>query len=366
VTQDLHRAGAQRQCVELALGLHRLEGWRVEVLALEPGGALADELDEAGIARHLCSRRWRWDLFPARGIAALTRRSRHDIVHSYLFLPNFYCRIARLLHRTPVLISSLRSTGIDGRLRYAAEALMAPLCDAIIANSDAGSRGIVALGVSPRRVFVVRNGLDLSRFEKAAATQPEAGDKVRLLGMIAQMEPRKDHLGLVEAYSKLRLRFPHARLVLAGDGSRRLAVETRIRQLGLEGEVMLLGTVDRPEQVLETLDIYIQASAREEGTSNSILEAMAAGRPVVATDVGGNREVVRHGVTGLIVPPHDPEALASALSEMLADPGRCRRMGAAGATLVREQYSRQAMVDATVAVYQTVFGRESRDRVNGG
>jgi glycosyltransferase involved in cell wall biosynthesis len=243
---------------------------------------------------------------------------------------------------------------------------MAPLCDAIIANSEAGLRGIVARGVSPRRVFVVRNGLDLSRFEKAATTQPAAGETVRLLGMIAQMEPRKDHLGLVEAYAKLRTRFPQSRLVLAGDGSRRPAVETLVRQLGLEGEVRLLGTVDRPEAVLETLDLYVQASAREEGTSNSILEAMAAGRPVVATDVGGNREVVRHGVTGLIVPPHDPDALASALSEMLADPERCRRMGAAGAALMRERYSRQAMVDATVAVYQTFLGRGSGHRVSGG
>src|SRR5262249_386244 len=115
VTQDLQRAGAQRQCVELALGLHRSAEWRVEVLALEPGGALVAELDAAGIGHHVIPRRWRWDLSPAARIASHTRRGGHQIVHSYLFLPNFYCRLARLLHRTPVLISSLRSTGIDGR-----------------------------------------------------------------------------------------------------------------------------------------------------------------------------------------------------------------------------------------------------------
>lgn len=364
VTQDLHRAGAQRQCVELAIGLHRTSGWRVEVLALEPGGALADELDAAGIERHVCPRRWRWDLSPARGIANHTRRGRHDIVHSYLFLPNFYCRLARLLHRTPVLISSLRSTGIDGRLRYAAEALMAPMCDAIIANSEAGMRGLMALGVSPRRMFVVRNGLDLSRFEAVAAAAPASGDGVRVVGMIAQMEPRKDHRGLVEAFSRVRGRLPLARLVLAGDGSQRPALEDRVRQLGLEDRIAFLGTVDRPERVLETLDVYVQASAREEGTSNSILEAMAAGRPVVATDVGGNREIVRHGETGLIVPPHNPDALASALVDLLADPARCRQWGAAGAELVRQRYSRRAMVEATVAVYESVLDRTSRDRVN--
>jgi glycosyltransferase involved in cell wall biosynthesis len=93
---------------------------------------------------------------------------------------------------------------------------------------------------------------------------------------------------------------------------------------------------------------------------------MAAGRPVVATDVGGNRELVRHGETGLIVPPHDPDALASALAGLLTDPARCRRWGAAGAELARQRYSRRAMVEATVAVYESVLERKSRDRVNAG
>jgi glycosyltransferase involved in cell wall biosynthesis len=183
--------------------------------------------------------------------------------------------------------------------------------------------------------------------------------------MIAQMEPRKDHLGLVEAFSRLRRGLPGTHLILAGDGSQRAAVEALVRRLGLEDGVTFLGTVDRPEQVLEKLDVYVQASAREEGTSNSILEAMAAGRPVIATDVGGNREVVRHGETGLIVPPRNPDALASALSELLCNPARCLRMGVAGAALVRDQYSRRGMVQATVAVYQAVLERKSRNRLNG-
>ena len=144
-------------------------------------------------------------------------------------------------------------------------------------------------------------------------------------------------------------------LVLAGDGRLRPAVEEKVRCLGLGRSVVLLGTVDDPTSVYPTLDIYVQASAREEGTSNSILEAMASGLPVVATDIGGNREVVRHGETGLIVPAHDPEALRGALRELLLDPARGRRMGAAGSALVHERFSRQTMVRSTMRIYERLL-----------
>jgi glycosyltransferase involved in cell wall biosynthesis len=366
VTQDLQRAGAQRQCVELALGLARTAGYRVEVMTLEPGGALTSELENADIPIHVCPRRWRWDLLPVAAIAEQVGRGGYDVVHSFLFLPNFYTRVARLLRRPPVLISSLRSTGIDGGLRYAAEVLMAPLCDAIIANSDAGKADLMARGVSAKRIQVVRNGLDFSRFE--AATRPTRGadDGPRRLGMVAQMEGRKDHVGLVEAFARVTAQRPSTLLVLAGDGTTRPQVEERVRRLGLETSVSILGTVDRVETVLATLDIYVQASAREEGTSNSILEAMASGLPVVATDIGGNREVVQHGETGLIVPPRDPGALADALLGLLADPERCRALGAAGASLVRRCYAREVMIDTTVGVYRTLLGKSAPSGASAG
>ena len=151
-TQDLERAGAQRQCVELALGLHREPDWRVEMAAIEPDGPLGAEIRGAGIPLHPCPRRYRWDLRPARRLADLTIDGGFDLVHSFLFLPNFYARLARLRHRPRVVISSLRSTGIEGLPRYVAEVLMAPLCDLIIANSEAGRRDLVARGVSARRI----------------------------------------------------------------------------------------------------------------------------------------------------------------------------------------------------------------------
>ncbi|HZN03345.1 MAG TPA: glycosyltransferase [Candidatus Polarisedimenticolia bacterium] len=361
VTQDLQRAGAQRQCVELALGLLRA-GWKVEVACLEAGGALAAELQAAGVPIHQMPRRWRWDLSPAFGLAGLVARLDPDVVQTFLFLPNFYGRAARLLRRPRLLVSSLRSTGIEGWPRYLAEVVLAPLCDRILANSEAGRNDLVARGVAPRRVVVVRNGMRLERFDAAlaGATTP-AGCGARL-GMVAQMERRKDHIGLVEALARVRARVPEARLVLAGDGSLRQAVEERVARLGLSDSVELPGIVERPETLYAALAIYVQASAAEEGTSNSILEAMACGRPVIATDIGGNREVVEDGTTGLVVPPRDPDALARAILSLLADPGRLEAMGEAGQRAVRTRFSLDTMIRETLAAYRGVPGRAPDER----
>ncbi|HET8945732.1 MAG TPA: glycosyltransferase [Candidatus Polarisedimenticolia bacterium] len=360
VTQDLQRAGAQRQCVELAVGLKHA-GWGVAVAVLEQGGPLEAELRSAGIPLHPCPRRWRWDPGPALALARLWSRLDADVVQTFLFLPNFYGRLGRLVRRPRLLVSSLRSTGIEGWPRYAAEVLLAPLCDLILANSEAGKSDLVTRGVAPGRIVVIRNGMTFERFDAALRGAPPPEACLPRLGMVAQMERRKDHLGLVEALVRVRARLPEARLFLAGDGSLRPAIEARVRERGLAGSVEFLGTVDRPEALLTTLAIAVQASAAEEGTSNSILEAMACGRPVVATDIGGNREVVDHGRTGFIVPARDPDALARALMDLLSNPERIRSMGEAAGASVRARFSREAMIGSTIAAYREMRGRAPRD-----
>jgi len=359
VTQDLNRAGAQRQCVELAKGLARLPGWGVEVAALEAGGPLAAELAGVGIRVRAVPRGWRWDLSPAWALADLMRGGRFDILHTFLFLPNFYGRLSRLRHRPPLIVSSLRSTGIEGLPRYVAEVLMAPLCDLIVANSEAGRRDLVRRGVAARRFVVVRNGLDLGPF--AALPPLDGGPPSRpRIGMVAQMEPRKDHACLLEAFARLRATHPRALLVLAGDGSRRGRIEAAIAALGLGGSVELPGTVDRPETIYAGLDLYVQASASQEGTSNSIVEAMASARPVVATDIGGNAETVTHGATGLVVPPRDPVALAQAMAALVEDRERARTLGLAARERALGTYTRERMVAATVRVYENALAAPSR------
>jgi glycosyltransferase involved in cell wall biosynthesis len=206
-------------------------------------------------------------------------------------------------------------------------------------------------------VVIVRNGLDLAPFVEAGHQRGKATDgPLRRLGMVARLEPDKDHRTLIRAMARVVAKVPDARLILAGDGSLRSKLESWIHTEGIQDHVELPGMAERPAAIYRQLDIYVQTSAASgEGTSNSIIEAMATALPVVATDRGGNREVVQHGVTGLLVPAGDPGALFTALLSLIQDPARVLQMGEAGRAEAIARYERRTMIDATVAVYECLI-----------
>ena len=365
LTQDLDVWGAQRQLVELAKGLDRTR-YDVRVGTLEPGGPLTAELVAHGIPVIAFPRRWRWDLRPIQQLNQYLRQHSIDIIHSFMFLPNFYARFAGKLARTPAVVSSLRSSGvrIEGWHRLAIDVGTCGLCDALIANSAAGAEQYVRYGGLRSRVTVVRNGLcprpapSPAALQKAATAWGVTRFEQRI-GMVAALEPRKHQALLIDAMRTVVRQFPHAGLLLAGDGSQRPHLEHLVQSLGLGASVVFVGTI-QPDCLYPLLDVYVQASAFGEGVSNSILEAMAHGLPVVATDVGGNREVVIEGRTGHIVPPGNDSALAAALCTLLADPARRQDMGEAGRQRVRSEFDIATMVAGTGAVYDSLLQPGSR------
>jgi len=172
--------------------------------------------------------------------------------------------------------------------------------------------------------------------------------------MVGALAPRKDQELLIRAFQRIVQTRPCTGLVLAGDGTRRAQLDSLVHSLGLADRVVFLGTVN-PQALYPLLDIYVQASALGEGISNSLLEAMAHGLPTVATDVGGNAEVVVDGITGHLVPPADPNRLAAVLLDLLSDPQRRQRMGQAGRERVLTTFSIDAMVAATQNVYERLL-----------
>lgn len=232
--------------------------------------------------------------------------------------------------------------------------------------------------VSPARISRICNGVDTELFQPARqgaaairdcplsiaypASAQDASSRPRLIGTIGRMHGVKDQLTLVRAFLRLQERWPGlaecSRLVLVGDGPLRAEAQALLAQAGLAERAWLPGARDDVAAILRGLDLFVLPSLAE-GISNTILEAMASGLPVVATAVGGNPELVADGVTGTLVPSRDPDALAAALADYLEHPAKMIAHGQAGLARVRESFSLEVMVNRYLTVYQQLLHQSS-------
>jgi glycosyltransferase involved in cell wall biosynthesis len=178
-------------------------------------------------------------------------------------------------------------------------------------------------------------------------------DGVPVVGNVAALTGHKDHATLVEAMALLRRRLPEARLVVAGEGELRPALEARVRERGLEDRVVFAGFRRDLDRLLPAFSVFC-LSSHLEGLGTSLLDAMAFGLPVVATAAGGIPEAVEDGVTGRLTPPRDPAALADALADVLGDEERRRAYGAAGRRRFLERFTADHMVEETLRVLEEV------------
>lgn len=259
-----------------------------------------------------------------------------DILYSFLFHPNLVARLARRRLGGVLVVNGERSMP-GGRYSYRSvlRRWTASLADGHTAVSDAVREAMTGvLGVPPDRVRTIRNGVDVSAFPDVASPLASL-PAVRLLS-VGALSPEKSFGILVDALA--RLGDPGAILTILGEGPGRPALEARIRAAGLAGRVRLPGHVPDIRPHLARADLYVQSSVRE-GLSNALLAAMAAGLPVVATEVGGTGEAVVPGETGWLVPPGRPEELAAAIRRLIGSPEEARRMGAAGRRRAEARFS---------------------------
>ena len=335
----IHRlaaGGAERQFVE-RLRAHP-PGFAPIVGVLELSGGNLDDFRTLGLGEPL--------VFPVGGsllrpntlaqvrrIAATIRERGVGIVHGSDFVTNFLGLLGGRLGGARVVVSRLD-------LRHPHP--MRRLC-------------VAEEGCRPERVVVVREGIDLARFDRRAAQAPAGPvpDARPLVAVVADLWPLKGHRLLLDAVARVRRRFPDACFALVGDGPERSALERRAAELGIGSAVAFLGTRDDVPAVLARADAACLPSA--EGLPNAIIEAMAARLPIVATSVGGNPELVEHGVTGHLVPPGDADALAAALIALLRDPAGARAMGARGRARAASQLSIDRMQRGYLDLYQRVL-----------
>jgi glycosyltransferase involved in cell wall biosynthesis len=210
------------------------------------------------------------------------------------------------------------------------------------------------VGFPRERIHTIRNGLDLAQWgagdrARTRAALGATADDVLVLA-VGRLVPVKNHALLLSAFAQARKNVTRGRLLIAGDGSLKTELEARIRSLGMEGDVTMLGERRDIPDLLAACDVFV-LSSDSEGMSNTIIEAMAAGRPVIATDVGGNPELVADGDTGLLVDRGNADAMASAMVALASDAALRERMGTAG----RERACRDFGVTRMLQDYERMY-----------
>jgi glycosyltransferase involved in cell wall biosynthesis len=358
-------AGAE---VLVAEAVRRLAG-QIEptVFCLDAVGALGERLLAQGVPVVCLGRRPGRDWRVAWRLAREIRGREIDVLHAHQYTPFFYAGLARVLSRRPARVilteHGRHYPDVVSPLRRAANRLVLDrLADAVNACCAFSARSLGRLdGFAGSRIEVIPNGIEVGRYgpapDRAALRRRLGLDPARrYLVNVARLHPVKDQAMLLRAFGAVVAARPDVDLLLVGDGPLRGDLEGLARDLGVGPRVRFLGVRFDVPDLLRAADVFALTSVSE-AASLTLLEAMASGLPVVVTDVGGNPEIVRAGVDGLLVPRGDDRAAAAAFLRLLDDPTAAARMGAAGRARVHARYRIEQTIDAYLGLYLRLCGR---------
>ena len=356
---DLDVGGAERGLVALAMGLDRRR-WRPAVVGLAGAGALVEPLQRAGIEVSTLGVNPRRPVAAVRALARVFRGQRPALVQSFLFHANIAARLAAPLAGRPPVVGGLRVAEHRRRWHLGLDRLTSPLGVGSVCVSAGVRRFSIRAGkLDPDRLVVIPNGVDLARFDEARPVPRSTlgiPDDAVLALYVGRFDPQKGLDTLLAAAALVARVRPDWHLVLVGAGPLGPALLAQAAKLpDLGGRVHWLGRRDDVPGLLKTSDCLVLPSLWE-GMPNVVLEAMAAGKPVVATAVEGTEDLVLPGTTGWLVPPGAVEPLAAALLAAASDGARARTFGQNGRRRVEAEFTPEHVVAAYGRVWATVLG----------
>lgn len=326
------------------------------VIVARPECQILPRAEAAGLPTRALEMHRSVDPVAVLGLCRVIRREGADLVNTHSSIDSWIGAFAARL--TGVKLIRTRHVSIP--IRKNPLNFVHRMPDAMITTGEGVRRLILADGILPaERVISIPTGVDVERFAPA----PDDGELRRRLGIpakapvvatIAVLRAKKRHDVLLRAVALLADRFD-LYCLLAGEGSGRAAIESLRADLGLDGRVILLGHQEDVRPALRAANVAVSSSAGMEGVPQALVQALAMGRPVVATDDGGVAELIEDGRTGLLVPVNRPEALADAIATLLADPERANDLAARGRDRVLESFSAARMADRVLALYEKLL-----------
>ncbi|MCC7145743.1 MAG: glycosyltransferase [Phycisphaeraceae bacterium] len=377
IAHGLHRldfAGAEILAVHIARNLR--QQFRFVFFCLDGLGPLADQLRAEGFTVANLERRPGFDLALTHRLGRFLQQQRVNMVHAHQYTPFFYAALSRL-RRSATLrgLKDLRGIVFTEHGRHypdpprpkriwANKVLLRP-SDRVTAVGQFIKQALIrSEGIDAARIDVIHNGIDPRKFALPDAEAGTLREKIRAeLGItanqpvvlqVARLHPVKDHATALRAMAHVKVRCPNAVLLLAGDGELRSDLEKQAAELGTAAHVRFLGVRTDIPALMAAADVFVLSSLSE-GISVTLLEAMAAGLPIAATDVGGNGEIIEHGITGLLSPRSDSQRLADNVLNLLEDAPLRRLLGEAGLARQKSLFDQDQMHLAFAQIYRQVL-----------
>lgn len=361
---SFHTGGSERQAVQLTKLLAKDASFNVFIACLNRDGALRGEVERIGfteIPEYKLTSFYDANFFKqVSEFARFLRENKIEVLHAHDFYTNVFGILAATFARVPVKIASKRETGgMRSRSQKMLEKFVFNRSDAIVVNAEAVRNYLISENFPARKLNVIYNGLDLERLKPKTIERREICEKlglpavenIRFITLVANLRHTvKNQPMFLRAAQKIVQKFPDAHFVVAGEGELKDELESSAQALRIGKNTHFIGRCETVAELLHVSYACVLCS-RYEGFSNSILEYMAASKPVVSTDVGGAREAIFENENGFLVASDDDEAMAQRLIDLLEDKEKACVFGARGRRIVEENFSVASQLERTLELY---------------
>lgn len=366
IVEDLRTGGLERTIAEIVMRLNK-DKFRAGVWCLSRGGEIYEELKGENFGAEILFMPPRFDLRFIFKLCDKLKKEKVHILHAHGYTAATIGRTAGLLAGVPVMISHVHSTYWNYTSRQVfIERCLSYFTDMIICCSGAAADFVVKYeGINSGKVKVIYNGINLEKYEIKDSMAGLKEKKEFKVGCIASLFPHKGHRYLMEAaeYIKNETKY-NVKYILAGDGILMKDLKNYAEKLGISDQVEFKGIVSDIPGLIASLDLVVLPSSEREGLGISLIEAMAAGKPVIGTDIGGIPEVIENGKNGFLVPPKNFQALAEAIISILENTDKGEGMGAQGKETAGKKFSGKVMIKNIENLYQDLIYEKSKKRKN--